>query len=211
MIYKKGSRGEIVKQIQKALHLYPDGIFGVLTEEAVREFQKTNGLIVDGIVGPATIAYLIHLRLKKSKRTIDEIIIHCSATPEGRDYTVEDIRRDHKKQGWSDIGYHYVIYRDGSIHEGRDVDLVGAHCFKNGHNQHSIGICYIGGVENKPNTPYALLKAKDTRTDAQKGALICLLYDLKKLYPKAQIWGHRDFDSGKECPSFDARNEYKRF
>lgn len=211
MIYKKGSRGEIVKQIQKALHLYPDGIFGVLTEEAVKEFQKTNGLIVDGIVGPATIAYLIPLRLKKSKRTIDEIIIHCSATPEGKDYTVEDIRRDHKKQGWSDIGYHYVIYRDGSIHEGRDVDLVGAHCSKNGHNQHSIGICYIGGVENKPNTPYALLKAKDTRTDAQKGALICLLYDLKKLYPKAQIWGHRDFDSGKECPSFDARNEYRRF
>ena len=211
MVYKKGSKGEIVKQIQKALHLYPDGIFGVLTEEAVREFQKTNGLIVDGIVGPATIAYLIPLRLKKSKRTIDEIIIHCSATPEGRDYTVEDIRRDHKKQGWSDIGYHYVIYRDGSIHEGRDVDLVGAHCSKNGHNQHSIGICYIGGVENKPNTPYALLKAKDTRTDAQKGALICLLYDLKKLYPKAQIWGHRDFDSGKECPSFDARNEYRRF
>ena len=211
MIYKKGSRGEIVKQIQKALHLYPDGIFGTLTEEAVKEFQKTNGLIVDGIVGPATIAYLIPLKLKKSKRTIDEIIIHCSATPEGRDYTVEDIRRDHKKQGWSDIGYHYVIYRDGSIHEGRDVDLVGAHCSKNGHNQHSIGICYIGGVENKPNTPYALLKAKDTRTDAQKGALICLLYDLKKLYPKAQIWGHRDFDSGKECPSFDARNEYRRF
>ena len=211
MIYKKGSRGEIVKQIHKALHLYPDGIFGTLTEEAVKEFQKTNGLIVDGIVGPATIAYLIPLKLKKSKRTIDEIIIHCSATPEGRDYTVEDIRRDHKKQGWSDIGYHYVIYRDGSIHEGRDVDLVGAHCSKNGHNQHSIGICYIGGVENKPNTPYALLKAKDTRTDAQKGALICLLYDLKKLYPKAQIWGHRDFDSGKECPSFDARNEYRRF
>jgi N-acetylmuramoyl-L-alanine amidase len=211
MVYKKGSKGEIVKQIQKALHLYPDGIFGVLTEEAVKEFQKTNGLIVDGIVGPATMAYLIPLRLKKSKRTIDEIIIHCSATPEGRDYTVEDIRRDHKKQGWSDIGYHYVIYRDGSIHEGRDVDLVGAHCSKNGHNQHSIGICFIGGVENKPNTPYALLKAKDTRTDAQKGALICLLYDLKKLYPKAQIWGHRDFDSGKECPSFDARNEYKRF
>lgn len=211
MVYKKGSRGEIVKQIQKALHLYPDSIFGTLTEEAVKEFQKTNGLIVDGIVGPATMAYLIPLRLKKSKRTIDEIIIHCSATPEGRDYTVEDIRRDHKKQGWSDIGYHYVIYRDGSIHEGRDVDLVGAHCSKNGHNQHSIGICYIGGVENKPNTPYALLKAKDTRTDAQKGALICLLYDLKKLYPKAQIWGHRDFDSGKECPSFDARNEYRRF
>lgn len=211
MVYKKGSRGEIVKQIQKALHLYPDGIFGVLTEEAVREFQKDNGLNVDGVVGPKTLAHLIPFRLKKSKRYINELIVHCSATPEGQNYTVDDIRKWHISQGWSDIGYHYVIHRDGTIHNGRDVDLVGAHCSKNGHNQHSIGVCYIGGVENKPNTPYALLKAKDTRTDAQKGALVCLLYDLKKLYPKAQIWGHRDFDSSKKCPSFDARNEYRRF
>lgn len=208
-LYKKGSKGEMVKQIQKALHLYPDGIFGILTEEAVKEFQRNNGLTVDGIVGPQTLAYLLPMRLKKSKRYIDEIIVHCSATPEGRDYTVEDIRADHKKQGWSDIGYHYVIYRDGSIHNGRDVDLVGAHCVKKGHNQHSIGVCYIGGVENKAGVPYCKQKAKDTRTEAQKTALLSLLLDLRKLYPQAQIYGHRDFDSGKECPSFDARKEYK--
>lgn len=211
MVYKKGSpKSEVVKQIQKALHLYPDGIFGILTEEAVKEFQKSKGLKVDGIVGSQTLAYLIPLRLKKSSRYINELIVHCSATPEGKDYSVEDIRADHKKQGWSDIGYHYVIYRDGTVHMGRDVDLVGAHCAKNGHNQHSIGICYIGGVENKPNTPYHLLKAKDTRTDAQKAALLSLLFDLKKLYPQAKIYGHRDFDSGKECPSFNAKSEYKR-
>ena len=210
VLYKKGSKGEVVRQIQKALHLYADGIFGILTEEAVKEFQKDNGLTVDGIVGPKTLAYLIPFRLKKSKRIIRELIVHCSATPEGKDYTVEDIRRDHKKQGWSDIGYHYVIYRDGTIHEGRDVDLIGAHCSKGGHNQYSIGICYIGGVENKANTPYQLLKAKDTRTEEQKAALLSLLLDLKKLYPQAQIYGHRDFDSGKECPSFNARNEYRR-
>lgn len=209
-LYKKGSRGEMVKQIQKALHLYPDGIFGILTEEAVKEFQKNNGLTVDGIVGPQTLVYLIPCRLKKSKRYINELIVHCSATPEGRDYTVEQIRADHKKQGWSDIGYHYVIYRDGTVHEGRDVDLVGAHCYKNGHNQHSIGICYIGGVENKPNTPYLLQKAKDTRTDAQKASLLSLLLDLKKLYPQALVWGHHDFDSSKDCPSFDARSEYRK-
>ncbi len=209
-LYKKGSKGEVVKQIQKALHLYPDGIFGSLTEEAVKEFQKDNGLTVDGIVGPQTIAYLIPSRLKKSRRYVDELIIHCSATPEGKDYTVDDIRSWHKQQGWSDIGYHYVIYRDGTIHNGRDVDLVGAHCSKNGHNQHSIGICYIGGVENKEGIPAHLQKAKDTRTELQKVSLMSLLMELKKLYPKAKIWGHRDFDSGKECPSFDAKNEYKR-
>ena len=208
--YKKGSKGEVVKQIQKALNLYPDGIFGIMTEEAVKEFQKNNGLIVDGIVGPKTLAYLIPLMIKKSKRYINELIVHCSATPEGIDYTVNDIRDWHKAQGWSDIGYHYVIYRDGSIHNGRDVDLVGAHCNKNGHNQHSIGICYIGGVENKKGVPVHLQKAKDTRTDLQKMALLSLLVDLKKLYPKAQVWGHRDFDSGKECPSFNARSEYKK-
>jgi N-acetylmuramoyl-L-alanine amidase len=210
VLYKKGSKGEVVKQIQKALHLYADGIFGILTEEAVKEFQKSKGLTADGIVGPKTLAYLIPFRLKKSKRIIRELIVHCSATPEGKDYTVEDIRRDHKKQGWSDIGYHYVIYRDGTIHEGRDVDLIGAHCSKGGHNQYSIGICYIGGVENKANTPYQLLKAKDTRTEEQKTSLLSLLLDLKKLYPQAKIYGHRDFDSGKECPSFNAKSEYRR-
>jgi N-acetylmuramoyl-L-alanine amidase len=210
VLYKKGSKGEVVKQIQKALHLYPDGIFGILTEEAVKEFQKSKGLSLDGIVGPKTLAYLIPFKLKKSKRVITELIVHCSATPEGNDYTVENIRADHKKQGWSDIGYHYVIYRDGTVHMGRDVDLVGAHFAKGGHNQHSIGICYIGGVENKPGTPYHLLKAKDTRTEEQKNALLSLLLDLKKLYPQAKIYGHRDFDSGKECPSFNAKSEYRR-
>jgi len=209
-LYKRGSRGEVVKQIQKALHLYPDGIFGILTEEAVKEFQTKNHLKADGIVGPATLAKLIPCRLKKSKRKITELIVHCSATPEGKDKTVEKIRQEHKQQGWSDIGYHYVIYRDGTIHDGRDVDLVGAHCSKGGHNQHSIGICYIGGVENKPNTPYYLQKAKDTRTPAQKASLLSLLIDLKTLYPNAVIYGHHDFDKGKDCPSFDAKREYER-
>ena len=210
VIYKYGSRGEVVRQIQKALHLYPDGMFGIITEEAVVAFQKEHGLVVDGVVGPATLAKLIPFRLKKSKRTIREIIVHCTATPEGRDYTVDQIRADHKKQGWSDIGYHYVIYRDGSIHDGRDVDIVGAHCSKGGHNTYSIGVCYVGGLENKPGVQYAKLKAKDTRTDEQKAAMLSLLVDLRKLYPTAKIYGHRDFDTGKECPSFNAKYEYRR-
>ncbi len=199
-LYKRGSRGEVVKQIQLALHLLPDGIYGVMTEEAVRAFQISHGLTPDGVVGPATLAKLIPARLKKSKRTITEIIIHCSATPEGRDYTVEDIRRWHKDRGWSDIGYHYVIYRNGHIEPGRDVDIIGAHCV--GHNTHSIGICYVGGVARDGKT------AKDTRTLAQKAALLSLLVDLHKLYPKAIIVGHHDYDKGKSCPSFDAKVEY---
>ncbi len=75
-------------------------------------------------------------------RQITEIILHCSDTVEGRDYTVEDIDRWHKNRGWRSIGYHYVIYRDGTVHEGRPLKQIGAHC--KGHNYHSIGICYIG-------------------------------------------------------------------
>lgn len=203
MTYRYGSRGEVVKQIQTALHLYPDGIFGRQTEEAVKEFQRKNRLTVDGIVGPATLLKLIPCRLKKSSRRIDKIIVHCSATPEGKDFTVDDIRKWHKQKGWSDIGYHYVVYRDGSVHVGRDVNRQGAHCADNNGNIGSIGVCYIGGCARDGKT------AKDTRTAAQRSALLNLLIDLKKLYPQAVILGHRDLDKhGKKCPSFDAKTEY---
>jgi N-acetylmuramoyl-L-alanine amidase len=131
-------------------------------------------------------------------RLIDKIIIHCSATPEGREHTVADIDRWHKNNGWNEIGYHYVIYLDGSIHKGRDVEKVGAHC--TGHNKNSIGICYIGGCDKD-------MKPKDTRTDAQKNSIIELLTRLKKWYPEAKIYGHRDF-ANKACPGFDATKEY---
>ena len=207
-LYKIGSqKSEVVKQIQKALHLYPDGIFGKLTEEAVKDFQAKNSLKVDGIVGPATLAKLIPQRFKKSKRTIDEIIVHCTATPEYKHYTVSDIRKWHTTpvnkggRGWSDIGYHYIVYLDGTVVEGRDVDIAGAHCV--GHNSHSIGVCYVGGIDRYTK------KAKDTRTELQKNALLNLLMDLKKLYKNATIHGHRDF-ANKACPSFDATKEYRR-
>lgn len=210
MTYKKGDKGVMVKQIQLALHLLPDGIFGKITEEAVRAFQSENGLKVDGIVGPATLAKLgiaVAAGMKKSKRTITEIIVHCTATPEGKDYTVDDIRKWHtakppQGRGWSDIGYHYVIDRKGHILPGRDVDTIGAHC--DGHNAHSIGVVYIGGVSALNGKP------KDTRTLAQKASLIRCLTELKSLYPNARIVGHRDYDQhGKTCPSFDAKSEYR--
>ena len=209
-IYKIGSRGEMVRQIQKALHLMADGIYGQNTKAAVEAFQREKGLKVDGIVGPATLALLIPQRLKKSKRKIKEIIIHCTDTPEGRDYPIEQIRADHKRQGWSDIGYHYVIYRNGHVEPGRDVDLIGAHCQKGGHNTYSIGIAYVGGCANVPGVPYEKQERKDTRTMAQKASLLSLLMDLRKLYPDAKIYGHHDFDSGKQCPCFDAKTEYRK-
>lgn len=199
-LYKKGSRGSVVILIQQALHLLPDGIFGNQTEDAVKEFQKEKGLKPDGIVGPSTMSKLVPLMTKRSKRVIKEIIVHCTATPEGKDFTVEDVRRWHKQQGWSDIGYHYVIGRHGEQWKGRDVDVSGAHC--EGHNRNSIGVCYIGGCTKDGKTP------KDTRTLQQKAVMLSLLTELKRLYPQAKIYGHRDF-ARKDCPSFDAKNEYK--
>ena len=125
--------------------------------------------------------------------------MHCSATPEGKDYNVDTIRQWHLQRGFSDIGYHYVIYRDGSIHIGRDESIIGAHC--TGHNTNSIGVCYIGGCASDGKTP------KDTRTTEQKQSLVKLLKELKTKYPQASIHGHRDFSS-KACPSFDATKEY---
>ena len=132
-------------------------------------------------------------------RKITEIIVHCSATPEGKDFTVADITRWHRQRGFRTIGYHYVVYRDGSVHSGRPEGEIGAHC--NGHNACSIGICYIGGLAADGKT------AKDTRTPEQRKALLMLLRRLRAKYPNAKIHGHRDF-AAKACPSFDATKEY---
>lgn len=136
-------------------------------------------------------------------RSITKIIIHCSATPEGKPFTVEQIRAWHttpkpKGNGWRDIGYHFVIYLDGSIHAGRPIEQIGAHC--SGHNATSIGICYIGGCAKDGKTP------KDTRTPAQKSALVKLIKELKASYPKATIHGHREF-ANKACPSFNIQTD----
>ena len=132
-------------------------------------------------------------------RTIRDIILHCSATAEGKDFTVADIRQWHLARGFMDIGYHYVIYRDGSIHAGRPLEQPGAHC--TGHNRHSIGICYIGGCDADAKTP------KDTRTPQQKAAIAALLGHLHDRFPLATLHGHRE-DAHKACPSFDCHKDY---
>ena len=200
-ILKKGSTGLAVKAVQNRLHLIEDGIFGPLTEEAVRDFQRERGVEPDGIVTPELFECMNQgmCRLVKSRRNISMIIVHCSATPEGKDVSVESIRSAHKAQGWSDIGYHYVITLSGDVKQGRNVDLIGAHC--QGKNTNSIGVCYVGGVDKDG-------KPKDTRTERQRIQLKQLLIQLLVLYPGARIYGHRDF-ANKACPSFDATKEYK--
>lgn len=199
---KLGSKGEDVKKLQSYLNLCVDGIFGKMTEESVKQFQKENGMVSDGIVGAKTwdkLEQLFGKTLKKSKRNIKEIILHCSATPEGKDYNIDTIKKWHLQRGFSDIGYHYVIYRDGSIHNGRDVNISGAHCTN--HNSNSIGICYIGGLDSTGK------KAKDTRTEAQKKALVGLVRQLMDIYklPASKVHCHNEY-ANKACPSFNINN-----
>lgn len=147
-------------------------------------------------------------------REVKYIIVHCTATPEGREVTVPEINRWHKQRGFKSIGYHYVIYLDGSIHKGRSETVIGAHC--KGYNDCSIGVAYVGGLTRDGK------ESCDTRTQKQKDALEHLLKELKKKYPKAVIKGHRDFSPDldgdgevepeewiKDCPCFDVVEEYK--
>ena len=158
-------------------------------------------------------------------RNINKIIVHCSATPEGKEFSVDDIRRWHLQRGFADIGYHFVIYLDGSVHVGRPLAKAGAHC--KGHNAHSVGVCYIGGCEAHSQKP------KDTRTEEQKRSLVRLITELRQQFPKASVHGHSEFTcqrgkyeagfnisecsrectackfANKACPSFNASEEYK--
>lgn len=157
-------------------------------------------------------------------RSISKIIIHCSATPEGKNFSVSEIRRWHLQRGFADIGYHFVIYLDGSVHVGRPLQKSGAHC--KGQNKNSIGICYVGGLASDGKTP------KDTRTDTQKASLVKLITELRQQFPNASVHGHREFTcqrgkyeagfnisecsrectacefASKACPCFDAHKEY---
>jgi len=132
-------------------------------------------------------------------RDINKIILHCTATPEGRDVSVDTIRQWHLDRGWSDIGYHYIIYLDGTIKEGRPVERQGAHV--RGYNKNSIGIAYVGGCD-------ANMSPKDTRTNAQKIAIWDLITELMNRHIDSTLHGHNEFSS-KACPSFDVQKEYK--
>ena len=134
-----------------------------------------------------------------AKRTrTNNFVIHCSATRGVQDVGVKDIRKWHLQQGWSDIGYHFVIRRSGKLEVGRAVDTIGSHV--KGHNATSIGICLAGGLDDKTWEP------TNNFTGAQWETLKKLLTTLSRRYPGAKVLGHRDFPGvAKACPCFNAR------
>ncbi|MES2704857.1 MAG: N-acetylmuramoyl-L-alanine amidase [Bacteroidota bacterium] len=142
-------------------------------------------------------------------RKITEIVVHCSATPAGRNVTAKDIDKWHRDKGWSSIGYHFVILLDGTIQVGRPIVAPGAHV--QNHNATTIGICLIGGLG--PNG-----RGLNTFNAAQMESLHSLVHDLKVKFKTANVCGHRDFSPDKnkdgkitpnefmkDCPSFDVR------
>lgn len=153
---------------------------------------------------------------------IDSIIIHCSATRAGQDLRAKDIDRMHRQRGFSCVGYNFVVDLDGTVENGRPLTMEGAHCNSKGfsgvsYNKHSIGICYIGGLD-------ASGRPVDTRTDEQKVALRNLVAKLCREYDIIELLGHRDTSpdldgSGeveprefiKACPCFEVRDEFCNF
>ena len=139
-------------------------------------------------------------------RKINEIILHCTATKEGKEFHASDVDRWHKAKGWKMIGYHYFIALDGTIEKGRPVEMVGAHTV--GHNANSIGIVYCGGLDSDG-------KPKDTRTPEQKESMYLLVYQLLNIYGLSikDVTAHYMW-ANKACPCFkieDFRKEYEDF
>lgn len=143
------------------------------------------------------------------RRRTDYIVVHCSATPPSSDIGVDEIREWHKRNGWSDIGYHAVIRRDGEIEFGRPFDAIGAHV--QGQNARSVGVCLVGGVN-------AAGKSENNFTEEQFESLVAIVEMLKRAYPLADVLGHRDLSPDldgdgiiekhewlKDCPCFDVR------
>ena len=136
-------------------------------------------------------------------REVNLLVVHCTATRCNKDFPVSTLRASHKARGFADIGYHFYITRDGETHPCRPVHQIGAHAA--GWNDKSIGICYEGGLDENG-------RIADTRTYAQKCALLDLLRQLKTDYPKAKILGHYQLSENirKACPCFDAKQEYQK-
>lgn len=153
-------------------------------------------------------------------RKIDAIVIHCSATRAGQDVRAADIDKWHKERGFAMIGYNYVIDLDGTVEVGRPLSREGAHCNTAGvsglsYNKHSIGICYVGGLDKDGNPA-------DTRTPEQKLSMLNLVNNLMEAYPDiVEVIGHRDASPDKngngiiernewvkQCPCFSVRDEF---
>lgn len=142
---------------------------------------------------------MAYLPLKPDE--VYHIVIHCSSTSADRDVNAADIRHWHRTQGWDDIGYHFVIKRDGEVEEGRSLDIPGAHAY--GYNNNSVGVCLVGGAKKDQRT------VENNFTDEQFEAARVLAETLLVKYPNARVVGHRDLPGvQKGCPSFDVEEWY---
>lgn len=214
-IIQKGSKGIAVKNWQGFLNDQNnsdykvgkvDGNFGGRTENATRNFQEDNGLVVDGIVGKNTYkkaeeyGFRLPTQIKKYTRTVNEIIVHITAAGNS---SVAEIRRGHLARGFSDIGYHFLILEDGNIYEGRDLNVMGAHCQAQGKNVATVGISYDSrGSDTESAAPYGKYANEDQQASLEKlTAWLIQLYDLT-IY---DVSGHNDYDKGKACPCFKVK------
>jgi N-acetylmuramoyl-L-alanine amidase len=211
-----GEKTEIALQaFQTRVGLVPDGRYGEMSltalvrattpakapKRAEPDKSAMGQVIAFPAAQPAVAApppNVATLKLLDTARVIDDLWVHCAATPEGKDFTVEDIRQWHKARGFTDVGYHYVVYRDGRIMVARPVGQVGAHV--QGHNTGSIGICYIGGVSADGKS------AKDTRTPEQRSSTLWLVGQLVAKHRIKRVRGHNEVAT-KACPSFDVQRD----
>lgn len=186
------------KLIQTKLGATPDGIWGNRTADKVL-----------GALGLSPEAVEPGKLVLGTGKAIKRVFIHCTATREGQDIDAATIKTWHLKQGWKDIGYHFVIRLDGTIERGRDEAAPGSHVA--GFNTGSIGVVYVGGLD-------AQGAPKDTRTPEQREAMQRLVRELVAAYPGADVLGHRDASPDKDgdgviepheflkaCPCFDVR------
>lgn len=211
-----GQTESAVRNFQGKAGLLIDGKAGPQTLTALRQYttpaktptraEPDKTAISKPIVGaPAKVTKgapppnVATLKLLETNRPISEIIWHCAATREGQNFTVDDIRAWHKLRGFSDVGYHYIVYRDGRIMLGRPVGQIGAHV--EGHNTGTIGCCYIGGLTADGKNP------KDTRTPAQVASMLWLTEQLARIHKGVKkVSGHNQYSS-KACPSFYVPND----
>jgi len=228
---------KLIQQCLKNLGIDPgpiDGVMGAKTRLAIRSFQTTHKLSVDGVVGPVTLGALMASKgwpkgaplvkpdyqppaptPRPGKRYVHTLVWHCTATPEGKEFTRAQIKAMHLARGFTDIGYHKLIHLDGSVSEGRSEDQDGAHV--SGHNRNTLGYSYVGGLDSAG-------KAKDTRTAAQKKTMIRLTKEAIARYGLGNVTGHRDLSPDKDhdgvvepfewvkiCPCFSVGPEYGAF
>jgi N-acetylmuramoyl-L-alanine amidase len=208
-----------IKAFQKKHGLVVDGIIGPQTRKVIAELAKppSSRARVEPdksamdvplrkadkslAVGDDETFFTRRIATPKTARFINEIIVHCTATPEGRWYDRADVNAWHKQRGWEMIGYHFLILLDGTIVIGRPIGMIGAHCMD--HNTGTVGVAYVGGVAADGKRP------KDTRNAAQKAALAWLCRSLKSDYAiTKRIKGHNEYDRGKACPSFNMNRDF---